>query len=100
MNYNPSAKAEFLKNAALLKQHHDLVENPHFRDALDITMKEMQRRATLTDPSNLNACAASHLRMLGAQEFVDTLLNLAEAPTTATRTDSANLAGNVPTRKN
>lgn len=97
MNYNPSPKSEFLKSEAMLKQHHILVENPYLRDALDIALKEMQRRAALTDPANFNACAAAHLRMLGAQEFLDTFLNLAETQVAPTRTDTTNLPSNAPT---
>lgn len=101
MNYNPSAKSEFIKNSQLVKNHHELVEDPRLRISLEAAMQEMQRRAAQnTEPSNFNACAASHLRLLGAQDFLDIFLNLAETPAASTRTDTANLASNVPTRKN
>lgn len=101
MNYNPSPKAEFLKNAEHIKKHHELVENAYLYDHLQLALQEMQRRAAQnTEPSNFNACAASHLRLLGAQDFLDIFLNLAETPAASTRTDTANLASNVPTRKN
>lgn len=100
MNYNPSPKSELVKNISAIKDHHELVEDPVLRKHLEVAMQEMQRRAVLVDAANFNLCASAHLRMLGAQEFVDTFLNLAETSVSATRTDTANLAGNIPTRKN
>jgi hypothetical protein len=99
MNYNPSPKSQILENADAIKSHHVLVEDNILRAHFTMTLAEMQRRAALTDPANFNACAAAHLRMLGAQEFVDTFMNLAEAAELVTRTDKTNLAGNVPNRK-
>lgn len=95
MNYNPSPKAEFLKNSQLVKNHHELVEDTRLRISLEAAMQEMQRRAAQVDPANFNLCASAHLRMLGAQEFVDTFLNLAETQVATARTDTTNLPGNV-----
>lgn len=101
MNKNPSPKSEFLKDSVKVKNHSLLVDNPVLQDSIAIALSEMQRRAAQnTPPENFNACAASHLRLLGAQDFLDILLNLAESTPASTRTDTANLASNVPTRKN
>ena len=104
MNYNPSTKSEFLKYHIAVKNHHELVENPVLRRHIEFALSEMQRRAAQgTPPGEFNACAAAHLRMLGAQDFLDIFLNLAEASTPTTKTDTSNLPGNVstmPTRKN
>jgi hypothetical protein len=96
MNYNPPPKAEFLKNPTNIAEHHKLVENAYLREALTVALLEMQRRAAAgTDTTNGNFCAASHLRMLGAQDFIEIFLNLAETPAPAVKTDSVNLPGNI-----
>ena len=96
MQYNPSLRDELRKDANAVKAHHALVENPILRRHFEITLLEMQRRAGAgTDVLNGNFCAASHLRMLGAQEFADTFLNLAEAPVAQVKTDTINLPGNI-----
>lgn len=101
MNYYPYPKSEFIQDPNAVKNHHALVENLTLRRHIEIALLEMQRRSAAgTTPSNFNECAASHLRMLGAQDFVAILLNLAETEAQATRSDNTNLPGNVPTRKN
>lgn len=103
MNYNPSPRSEFLKDSLAVTNHHTLVEDPCLRKHLAIAMSEMQLRASMnTDATNFNQCAAAHLRMLGAQDFVDIFLNLAETKVTEKRPDVGNLPGNVATlpRKN
>lgn len=102
MNYNPSVRSEFVKNPESVKSHHKLVEDPTLRRHFNLALAEMQRRAAdSTNPANFNECAASHLRLLGAQDFIETFYNLAETPVTSTRTDTTNLPGNMaPMRKN
>lgn len=98
MNYNPTPRTELLKNTDLVQQHHVLVENEILRTHLRLALQEMQVRATSNTPAdNFNACAAAHLRMLGAQDFLDIFLNMAETETTAPRKDVGNLPGNVAT---
>lgn len=96
MNYNLTPKAEFLKSPELIKNHHALVENPSLRLGITIALQEMQRRAAAgTDTANFNFCAASHLRMLGAQDFIEIFLNLGEQMQPGVRTDTTNLPSNV-----
>lgn len=96
MNYNPTPRSAFLKSQELIKQHHELVENETLRMHLRIALQEMQVRAAAnTEANNFNACAAAHLRMLGAQDFVDIFLNLAETEAPAKRVETGNLPGNV-----
>lgn len=100
MNYNPSPKAEFLKSEDNCKAHRQMVENESLRHSLEVALFEMQRRAAqYTESTNFNACAASHLRLLGAHDFIDIFLNLAEQPVAAQRTNADNLPGNVTTLK-
>lgn len=104
MNHNPTPKVEFQKNPAFVKNHVQLVEDERLRYSLRVALEEMQRRSAAgTDTTNFNFCAASHLRLLGAQDFIEIFLNLGEQMQPAARTDTANLPGNVsqmPTRKN
>lgn len=98
MNRNPSPKSEFAADALLVKGHHELLDIPALQIAIESALAELHRRAAQhTDPTNFNACAASHLRLLGAQDFVDTFLNLAEVQVAEKRVDSTNLPGNVAT---
>jgi len=96
MNHNPSPKTELLKSPEVVKRHAAFASDDWLRAHLKIALQEMQYRASAgTDPQNFNMCAASLLRLMGAQEFVETFLNLAEAPTVAAKSDSTNLPGNV-----
>lgn len=96
MNYNPTPRAELLKSPEIVKRHHEFVENDLLRSHLKIALQEMQVRAAAnTDASNFNQCAAAHLRMLGAQDFVDIFLNLAETNPIPPKTDTTNLPGNI-----
>lgn len=96
MNYNTTPKADFLKDSAAVANHHKLVENLTLRKHMEIALLEMQRRAAAgTDTTNLNFCAASHLRLLGAQDFIEIFLNLAETMAPGVKTDTTNLPGNI-----
>lgn len=96
MNYNPNPKADFAASADNVKNHHALVENSILRRHLEVALAEMQHRsANGTNPENFNSCAASHLRMLGAKDFLAIFMNLAEIETPTVRRDDSNLPGNV-----
>lgn len=96
MNYNPSPKSEFVKNADIVANHHRLVEDPGLQHALQVAFQEMSRRiANNTPPDNMGACASGHLRMLGAQDLIEVFLNLAETPMVESKKDNTNLPGNV-----
>lgn len=98
MNYNPSPKSEFMKDAEAVKAHHILVENDHLRKSLDVSLRHMSRLICNNAPAdNMGACASAHLRMLGAQDFLSIFLNLAEADAPEARKDTANLPSNVST---
>lgn len=104
MNHNPTPKAEALKDPLFVQNHHRLVEDPMMQRHINVALLEMQRRAAAgTDTTNLNFCAASHLRLLGAQDFIEIFLNLAEQMQPGVRTDTTNLPGNIsklPSQKN
>lgn len=96
MNYNPTPRNELMKNPESIKAHHALVESETLRHHLRVSLQEMQMRASAnTDASNLQLCAAAHLRMLGAQDFVEIFLNLVEQAVAEPKKDSTNLPENV-----
>lgn len=103
MNRNPSPKSEFLKNRDALAGHAALLDNLYFHTSLNVALGEFQRQLSMKVPvDNFNACASGHLMMVGAQDFINTLLNLAETPSVEGRKDVGNLPGNVASmpRKN
>lgn len=96
MNYNPSPKSELLTNPEFIKHHHALVENSILRDHINVAMLEMTRRICDKAPAdNIGACAAGHLRMLGAHDFVSLFMNLAESESPERAKVSDNLPSNV-----
>lgn len=96
MNYNPTPKSEFVKNTAAVDSHRSLVSTDKLHESLRVAMLEMSRRICNNAPAdNMGACAAAHLRMLGAQDFVEIFLNLAETPAQEAKSDVSNLPGNI-----
>lgn len=103
MNRNPSPKSEFLKNKDLVGGHAALLDNVYFNQSIACALQEYQRQLALRIPvDNFNGCASGHLMMMGAQDFINTLLNLGETAVAEARKDVGNLPGNVSTlpRKN
>lgn len=97
MNYNPTPRSEYVKSAERVKAHHTLVENDTFRLAITTALMEYNRRLTSNPPPEMGGAASSYLRLLGASEFVEILMNLTEVKELATRVDTGNLAGNITT---
>lgn len=95
MNYNPSPKAEFIKNPENISKHHALVEDPTVRKHLEIALSEMARQVVDKAPPEMGAAAAAHIRLLGAYDFVSIFYQLAETPLISTGADKDNLPGNV-----
>ena len=96
MNYNPIPKSEFIKNSAAAKAHSVMAASETLQTGVSVALLEMSRRLCNANPAdNMGACAAGHLRMLGAQDFLEIFLNLAEVQQPAKKTDSTNLPSNV-----
>lgn len=95
MTFNPTPKAEFQATPKNLEDHHVIVQNPIVRRAIEVTLAQMQRLIADNTPPDMGACAAAHLRMLGAQDFVQTFYTLAETAAPVARSDAGNLPGNV-----
>ena len=99
MNPNPSPKAAFLADPEMVSNHRAIVSNEVIRRSFDVALMEMSRRlANSTKPDEMVHCASAHLRMLGAQDFVEVFMNLAENPIATTRAETGNLSTN--TKKN
>lgn len=78
---NPTPKAAFQESAQNISKHRDMIASGEFGRAAMFALLEYQRiLCQNTPPENFNFCAASHFKMLGAQEFLHTLRNLAESP--------------------
>lgn len=74
---NPSPKSRFQESGNNLSEHRKLIETPAFRRACDMAMLQytIQVNGQTLDG---NSAAASAFRLLGAQEFLNTLILLAE----------------------
>lgn len=95
MNYNPTPKVVFVKDAVRVAAHHKLVEDETLRESLDAALLQYQRKQAALQAPDLGGAASCFLRIQGAQEFVNEFLNLAESTVTDLRTDTVNLPGNI-----
>lgn len=95
MNFNPAPKAEFASDPKNIENHRAIVQNPAVRRGLEVALAQMQRQIADSAPPEMGACAAAHLRCLGAHDLVQTFYNLAEVQAPAVKSDKANLPGNV-----
>lgn len=89
---NPSPKKRFQESTDNISKHRDLIQSREFQRACDFAILQYASRLQDETNGNLNAAAAAHLRMTGAQEFLWTMRNLSEAAEfTAKRTETPNL---------
>ena len=100
MNYNPSPKSEFQRDKDRAAKHKQMAADPYLRDALNVSLLEYQRQVTSARSLDMGAAAAGLLRIMGANELIDTFLNLAETPSVVPMPDVVNLPGNKPTKTN
>jgi hypothetical protein len=80
-----------MSSADNLSKHRTLVDSPELQRALDFAMLEYQARILATTSDTAGA-APGFFRLLGAQEFVQTLRNLSEKPPTPVIVDKDNLS--------
>ena len=94
-NYNPSPKADFQSDPKNVENHRAVVTNPVVRKGLEVALAQMQRQIADSAPPEMGACAAAHLRCLGAHDLLAIFYGLADASMpTVVRADRDNLAGN------
>lgn len=86
-------KQSFLEKKALAEAHRDLVLSTQFRESLHAALLDhvLSLPAT-TDPV---AAAAAYYNIMGAREYINRLLNIAEQPKSAPPPPPANLDHNV-----
>jgi hypothetical protein len=65
-----------MQSSATISAHRNLMQRDELRIALDFALMEYQSRVSLTSKEDMNGAVAGHFRMLGAQEFVQTLRSL------------------------
>jgi hypothetical protein len=88
---NPSPKQRFIGIKDLVSKHRDLVASEQFQLAADFALLEYQRALSMTSFDNYNACAAAHMRMTGALEFLQQFRNLGETVAPIKRDPAGNL---------
>jgi hypothetical protein len=78
-----SPKKRFLNNPAIASSHSDLMASPAFQEAARTALLAYQQHVLTVDPTGLTIAAA---KLRGAQEYLNTLMNLGlpETRTTAT----------------
>lgn len=98
VNTNPSPKEVFLAHPkAILSRHVEMVSSEAFALAKDTALAEYQRLLCNQPANELGMCASLHLKMIGAQEFLATLLHLhVNAPTPNRFVQQTNLGTNQP----
>jgi hypothetical protein len=80
MTVSLNYRAQFQRNETLAKAHRELVVTEAFQVAVEMALLHYQSEVNLTNTDDPNANACRNQRTLGAQQFVNILLNLAEAP--------------------
>lgn len=91
---NPAPKARFQESGGNISQHRDLLQNVALDRAIDCALLQYQYELC-REKGDLNSSAAKHLRMQGAQEFIDVLKYLAESPTREVANKITNLDHNA-----
>lgn len=78
-------KGDFKKNRKVANEHSELMASKGFREAAKVALVEYQRQKLTGDVQNP---AASSLKLKGAQEFLDVLMNLGEPEAKREETDT------------
>lgn len=76
---NPTPKQRFQEIKNVPTGHRDLIQLAQFQLSVDFALLEYERQLSMVPFDNFNACAAAHLRKVGAHEFLSVLRNLAES---------------------
>ena len=82
---NPTPKKRFTDSPANISKHRDMIASGAFERAVDFALLQYQSQLSQIDLVNLNLAASAHLRMVGAQEFIQVLRNLCESVTVQPR---------------
>ncbi len=77
---NPTPKARFVSDPKRVADHRSMVRSIEFTSATDMALMEYQRTLSQLELKDMTMAAGAHLRMLGAQEYLQVLRNLGEKP--------------------
>lgn len=73
---NPTPEQEYQTNEVSCKKLRDLLANPALREAFSVSLLQYQRELTAPLVADGNAAAASFLKLKGAQDFIQILIDL------------------------
>lgn len=73
-------RLRFQENKVYCTAHRDLVVSDQFRSALEASL--IEHVMALPETTEPDAAAAAHYRLMGARQFLNHLLNIAEQPKT------------------
>ena len=85
---NPTPRARFQSSSDNISKHRNLIGTHEFQRAIDLALLQYALDLSKTEAS---LASATHWRLLGAQEFIFTLRNLAEMPQHVTTAPPPNL---------
>jgi len=81
---NPSAKFQFVGDAARVAAHNRIFEMPQIQDSINMALLEFQRRL-LKDSNDGVTCSMAGMKLKGAAEFVDILIKLSDTSVEQTK---------------
>ena len=84
-------KQRFQLHEESVKSHNSMVGEYNFRQSIDHAILQYQYQLSLHGGAGFNDCAASHIKMQGALEFINVLCNLGRQKIEVKRTDPLNL---------
>ncbi len=74
---NPSAKFQFVQDAARVRAHNNIFEMPQMQDSINMGLLECQRR-WLKDANDGVSCSMAGMKLRGAMDFVEILIKLSD----------------------
>lgn len=86
---NPSPKTRYMSDTKRISIHRELMQRDDVIMALDFALLQYQSR--VAQITNESMAGAGHFRMLGALEFIQELITLAESQTIRPVKDTGNL---------
>lgn len=69
-NVVPSPKQRFQESQQNVSHHRELIQRNEFQRACDFAMMQYQGELAANSTDNFNVCAAAHLKITGALEFI------------------------------
>jgi hypothetical protein len=73
---NPTPRQEYQAKELECKKLMDMLVNPTLRQAFGVALLQLQRKLTSRESVDGNTAASSFMKIQGAQEFLDILIEL------------------------